>query len=188
MMNNTGSYRYNRDYLTVVFRGVTRDEAESLIFHPKMSASSWSHAIQDRDAAMAASIDKNDTNNTSTVPTQSTDFMDKLVKALGMSNRPVSDKDILAVITQMRDLINSQHDRLQKEGNGKSDQEIVDEAIQIANELLLEFFNSKVTNPSKIYANASPAAKSCWNAACYIIDVLTQSDVENALSNYLDEN
>ena len=36
-------------FLTVVFRNPTPDEVSELIYHPKMSASSWSHAMDDRD-------------------------------------------------------------------------------------------------------------------------------------------
>lgn len=37
-------------YLTVVYRDIQPgDEARELIIHPKMAASSWSHALHDRD-------------------------------------------------------------------------------------------------------------------------------------------
>lgn len=41
-------------YLTVVFKDVSRDEAYELIHHHKMSACSWSHALDDRDKARAS--------------------------------------------------------------------------------------------------------------------------------------
>jgi hypothetical protein len=41
-------------YLTVVYRDLTRDEAQALIDHEKMSAASWSHALHERDMAKAA--------------------------------------------------------------------------------------------------------------------------------------
>ena len=42
-------------WLTVVYRGVEAgDEAKVICEHPKVSAMSWSHAIDDRDAALAA--------------------------------------------------------------------------------------------------------------------------------------
>jgi len=42
-------------YLTVVYRGVEAgDEARVICDHPKVSAVSWSHALDDRDAALAA--------------------------------------------------------------------------------------------------------------------------------------
>lgn len=37
-------------YLTVIVSEPTQEEAAALIGHPKMSAASWSHAINDRDA------------------------------------------------------------------------------------------------------------------------------------------
>lgn len=37
-------------YLTVIVSDPTKEEASALIGHPKMSAASWSHAINDRDA------------------------------------------------------------------------------------------------------------------------------------------
>jgi hypothetical protein len=43
-----------RKYLTVVFRDPTKDEAKALIYHEKMSAASWSHALHERDMAKAA--------------------------------------------------------------------------------------------------------------------------------------
>lgn len=43
-----------RKYLTVVFRDLTKDEAKALIYHEKMSAASWSHALHERDMAKAA--------------------------------------------------------------------------------------------------------------------------------------
>jgi hypothetical protein len=39
---------------TAVFRGLTADEAGEIVNHPKWSAGSWSHALDDRDAARAA--------------------------------------------------------------------------------------------------------------------------------------
>lgn len=39
---------------TAVFRGLTPDEAGEIVNHPKWSAGSWSHALDDRDAARAA--------------------------------------------------------------------------------------------------------------------------------------
>jgi hypothetical protein len=39
---------------TAVFLNVTRDEAEEIVSHPKWSAGSWSHALDERDAARAA--------------------------------------------------------------------------------------------------------------------------------------
>ena len=45
----------NGNWLTVVYKDIQPgDEAEALIGHAKMSAASWSHALQDRDAAIAA--------------------------------------------------------------------------------------------------------------------------------------
>lgn len=42
-------------YLTVVYQGVEAgDEARLIYEHPKVSAASWSHALDDRDAALAA--------------------------------------------------------------------------------------------------------------------------------------
>lgn len=42
------------NYFTVVYRDISAgDEARTLGEHPKMSAMSWSHALQDRDAALA---------------------------------------------------------------------------------------------------------------------------------------
>lgn len=43
----------NGNWLTVVYKDIQPgDEAEALIGHAKMSAASWSHALQDRDAAI----------------------------------------------------------------------------------------------------------------------------------------
>ena len=38
-------------FLTVVVRNPTKDEVEELLYHPKLSASSWSHAMDERDEA-----------------------------------------------------------------------------------------------------------------------------------------
>ncbi|MGN4074145.1 helix-turn-helix domain-containing protein [Burkholderia gladioli] len=43
-----------RKWLTVVYRDVTTEEVKILGQHPKWSASSWSHALQERDAARAS--------------------------------------------------------------------------------------------------------------------------------------
>ena len=44
-------------WLTVVYKGIQPgDEAEALIGHAKMSAASWSHALQDRDAAIEQAL------------------------------------------------------------------------------------------------------------------------------------
>jgi len=41
------------NWLTVVYKDIKPGkEAEALILHPKMSAASWSHALNDRDAAL----------------------------------------------------------------------------------------------------------------------------------------
>ena len=53
MTDNTHGQVPNK-YLTVVYRDIAPgQEARELIEHPKMSASSWSHALNDRDAAIA---------------------------------------------------------------------------------------------------------------------------------------
>jgi len=36
-------------FLTVVLRNPTQEEVEELIYHPKLSASSWGHALDERD-------------------------------------------------------------------------------------------------------------------------------------------
>jgi hypothetical protein len=36
-------------FLTVVVRNPTLEEAEELIYHPKLSAASWSHTMDERD-------------------------------------------------------------------------------------------------------------------------------------------
>jgi hypothetical protein len=36
-------------FLTVVFRNPTQEEVRELGYHPKISESSWSHAIDERD-------------------------------------------------------------------------------------------------------------------------------------------
>ena len=36
-------------FLTVILRNPTKDEVFSLTSHPKLSASSWSHAMDERD-------------------------------------------------------------------------------------------------------------------------------------------
>ena len=36
-------------FLTIVIRNPTKDEARELVNHPKLSAASWSHAIDERD-------------------------------------------------------------------------------------------------------------------------------------------
>ncbi len=36
-------------FLTVIIRDPTKDEVEKLLYHPKLSASSWSHAMDERD-------------------------------------------------------------------------------------------------------------------------------------------
>lgn len=36
-------------FLTVVVRNPTQEEVSQLVYHSKLSASSWSHAIDERD-------------------------------------------------------------------------------------------------------------------------------------------
>lgn len=36
-------------FLTIIIRNPTKDEARELVNHPKLSAASWSHAIDERD-------------------------------------------------------------------------------------------------------------------------------------------
>jgi hypothetical protein len=36
-------------FLTVVLRNPTQDEVAELVYHPKLSATSWSHALDERD-------------------------------------------------------------------------------------------------------------------------------------------
>jgi len=36
-------------FLTVVIRNPAPEEAQELIYHPKLSAASWSHAMDERD-------------------------------------------------------------------------------------------------------------------------------------------
>jgi hypothetical protein len=36
-------------FLTIVFRDLTKEEVSELIHHAKISASSWSHAMDERD-------------------------------------------------------------------------------------------------------------------------------------------
>ncbi len=36
-------------FLTVVFRDPTPEDVETLIYHDKVSASSWGHALDERD-------------------------------------------------------------------------------------------------------------------------------------------
>jgi hypothetical protein len=36
-------------FLTIILRNPTKDEVFSLTSHPKLSASSWSHAMEERD-------------------------------------------------------------------------------------------------------------------------------------------
>ena len=36
-------------FLTIVIRNPTEDEARELVYHPKLSATSWSHAMDERD-------------------------------------------------------------------------------------------------------------------------------------------
>ena len=45
------------NWLTVVYRDIQPgDEAHAIADHPKVSAISWSHALHDRDAAIAAHV------------------------------------------------------------------------------------------------------------------------------------
>lgn len=48
-----GDERAKRKAFTAVFLDVTTDEASEIVNHPKWSAGSWSHALDDRDAARA---------------------------------------------------------------------------------------------------------------------------------------
>ncbi|ABA60047.1 hypothetical protein UXJ26_05995 [Burkholderia multivorans] len=48
-----GDERAKRKAFTAVFLDVTTDEAREIVNHPKWSAGSWSHALDDRDAARA---------------------------------------------------------------------------------------------------------------------------------------
>ena len=36
-------------FFTVVLRNPTQEEIRELVYHPKISASSWSHAMDERD-------------------------------------------------------------------------------------------------------------------------------------------
>lgn len=36
-------------FLTIILRNPTKDEVSELTSHPKLSASSWSHAMDERD-------------------------------------------------------------------------------------------------------------------------------------------
>jgi len=36
-------------FFTAVFRNLTEEELRELVYHPKLSASSWSHAMDERD-------------------------------------------------------------------------------------------------------------------------------------------
>ncbi len=36
-------------FLTIVIRNPTEEEARELVYHPKLSATSWSHAMDERD-------------------------------------------------------------------------------------------------------------------------------------------
>jgi hypothetical protein len=36
-------------FFTVVLRNPTQEEVRDLVYHPKISASSWSHAMDERD-------------------------------------------------------------------------------------------------------------------------------------------
>ena len=36
-------------FMTIIVRNPTTDEARELIYHPKLSATSWSHAMDERD-------------------------------------------------------------------------------------------------------------------------------------------
>ena len=36
-------------FLTIVLRNPTKEEARELVYHPKLSATSWSHAMDERD-------------------------------------------------------------------------------------------------------------------------------------------
>ncbi len=47
-----GDERAKRKAFTAVFLDVTTDEASEIVNHPKWSAGSWSHALDDRDAAL----------------------------------------------------------------------------------------------------------------------------------------
>nr|WP_254215466.1 hypothetical protein [Burkholderia multivorans] len=53
-----GDERAKRKAFTAVFLGVTTDEAREIVNHPKWSAGSWSHALDDRDAARAQGGEK----------------------------------------------------------------------------------------------------------------------------------
>lgn len=49
------------NWLTVVYRDIRPgDEARTIGEHPKVSALSWSHALNDRDAALAAQAKQGD--------------------------------------------------------------------------------------------------------------------------------
>ena len=52
------------NWLTVVYRGIQPgDEARAIADHPKASARSWSHALHDRDAAIAAQAKQGEQEN-----------------------------------------------------------------------------------------------------------------------------
>ena len=36
-------------FLTIIIRNPTKEEARELVYHPKLSATSWSHAMDERD-------------------------------------------------------------------------------------------------------------------------------------------
>ena len=73
-------------YLTVVYKGIAAGEdAASLLTHPKVSAASWSHALDDRDAALEQANRRQPTASAAMVDNQ---FVERLWNALSPDDCP----------------------------------------------------------------------------------------------------
>ena len=59
--------------------------------------------------------------------------------------------------------------------------EIVDETLELAEYLLMWKHNLTPENDVPLYDSNNAMAQDCWQTACEIQDMLTQTDVKNAL-------
>lgn len=74
----------------------------------------------------------------------------------------------------------------QAASEGRTDREIVDQTEDLAREFLRVVFQRELPLSVRIRDNDNPRAKQVWAMACYAQELLTDTDVENAVAG-LDE-
>ncbi|WOI47010.1 hypothetical protein [Acidovorax sp. BLS4] len=63
---------------------------------------------------------------------------------------------------------------------GRTDDEIVDQTEQVAQRLMAWFFRQHVAPGTSLRHSENPRARSCWDMAVELQDLLTQSDAQSA--------